>query len=154
MAKLWRRLAAVLLLAAAGQSFGADFELQDISGKSHRLADYRGKWVLVNFWATWCPPCLTEIPELNGLHDARSDMVVIGVAMDSGTRSQVADFSKKQVIRYPVVMGDRKAIAQLGQPDVLPTSYLYAPSGKLVAHQAGEVSRKSIEAYIGSKKFN
>ena len=49
------------------------FLLEDIQGNTHRLEDYRGKWVLVNFWATWCPPCLSEIPQLNSLHNAHKD---------------------------------------------------------------------------------
>ena len=77
----------VSLLAWSFSGHAAGFLLEDIQGKAHRLADYRGKWVLVNFWATWCPPCLTEIPELISLHNAHKDsyLVVIGIVMDSGT---------------------------------------------------------------------
>ena len=128
----------------------SDFVLHDIQGKTHRLEDYRGKWVLVNFWATWCAPCLREIPELNSLHDAHKnkDLLVIGIVMDSGSRKKVADFAKAHGISYPVVMGDRKVTKQIGAIEVLPTSYLYNPKGEQVAYQAGEVTRASIEAYI------
>jgi thiol-disulfide isomerase/thioredoxin len=153
---LWRGalLWALLSLPLAAQA--ADFTLQDLQGKTHRLADYRGKWVLVNFWATWCPPCLSEIPELVGLHEAHKegDLVVIGVAMDSGTGKVVGDFAKSHGISYPVVMGDRRVAAQIGRVEVLPTSYLYAPNGELVSRQAGEISRESVETYIKNKKFN
>jgi thiol-disulfide isomerase/thioredoxin len=151
----WRWLAVLLLLAASATAGAAGFALQDMSGKTHKLADYRGKWVLVNFWATWCPPCLSEIPELISLHNAHKDkdLVVIGVALDS-TRASVAEFAGKSGISYPLVLGDRNMSAQIGAVDVLPTSYLYAPNGELVSYQAGEVTRASIETYIKNKKLN
>ena len=129
----------------------ADFALQDLQGKTHHLSDYRGKWVLVNFWAVWCPPCLSEIPELSALHDAHKGVVVIGVAMDSGSATSVADFARKHGISYPVVMGNRKVAAQIGSVNALPTSYLYNPAGEQDNCQAGVVTRSSLENYIKSR---
>ena len=148
-----RKLLAVCLLLFALGAAANEFTLEDIKGKTHHLADYRGKWVLVNFWATWCPPCLDEIPELTSLHNAHrdKDLLVIGIAMDSGSREKVADFAQAHGISYPVVMGDRKITAQIGAVEVLPVSYLYNPKGEQVSYQAGEVTRASIEAYI--KKY-
>ncbi len=145
-----------LLLAMPFSGHAASFLLEDMQGRMHRLADYRGKWVLVNFWATWCPPCLSEIPELNSLYNAHkdSDLVVIGIAMDSGSSKKVTDFAQARGISYPIVMGNSAIAAQIGKPEVLPTSYLYAPDGELVSYQSGEVTRESVEAYIKSRKFN
>ena len=146
----------LLLLILPFSSYAADFSLEDMQGKTHRLADYRGKWVLINFWATWCPPCIGEIPELTSLHNAHkdNDLVVIGIAIDSGSSKKVADFAKAHGISYPVVMGNREIAAQIGEMEVLPTSYLYAPNGEQVSSQPGEVTRESIEAYIKSRKLN
>jgi len=122
-------------------------------GAGQFLGDlYRGKWVLVNFWATWCPPCLEEIPDLVALHEARSktDLVVIGVALDSD-RDSVTEFVQKKRISYPVVYGDYQQAAQVGEVEALPTSFLYDPSGKLVSYQEGMVTRSSVESYIKSK---
>lgn len=151
-----RNLLIGLLLALPVFAQASGFSLEDIQGNTHRLEDYRGKWVLVNFWATWCPPCLSEIPELNSLHDAHkdNDLVVIGIVMDSGSSRKVADFSRAHGISYPVVMGNRRIAAQIGEMDVLPTSFLYSPNGEQVSYQAGEVTRESIETYIRNKKLN
>ena len=152
-ANLLRGALITLLLVCSGLACAADFSLQDIQGKTHRLADYRGKWVLVNFWATWCPPCLKEIPELVSLHDAHhdKDLLVIGIAMDSGSKKQVAKFARAHGISYPVVMGDRRNTAQFGVLEILPVSYLYNPGGEQVSYQEGEVTRASVEAYINKK---
>src|SRR3989338_4110386 len=99
--EIFRNLArGLLLLALSSPIHATDFSLEDMRGKMHRLEDYRGKWVLVNFWATWCPPCLSEIPELSSLHDAHkdSDLVVIGIAMDSGSARKVTDFAEAHEI--------------------------------------------------------
>lgn len=148
-----RRWLLWLSLGLPFSACAADFLLEDMQGKMHRLADYRGKWVLVNFWATWCPPCLNEIPELVSLHDAQK-VAVIGIAIDSGSRKKVARFAEAHRISYPLVMGNDKITAQIGEVEVLPTSYLYAPNGEQVSYQAGEVTRGSVEAYIKGKKFD
>ncbi len=144
-------LAAVLLLAAGGAA-AQGFVFKDMHGQAQRLSDYRGKWVLVNFWATWCPPCLQEIPDLISLYEAHknTDLMVIGVALDSSEKS-VRDFVAKQHISYPVAVSDYDQAEQVGQVEALPTSYLYDPAGKLVSYQEGMVSRDSVEAYIKSK---
>ena len=145
----------LLLLTLPFSGYAADFSLEDMQGKTHHLVDYRGKWVLVNFWATWCPPCLNEIPELSSLHNAHkdSDLVVIGIAMDSGSTRKVANFAEAHGISYPIVLGNRKIAAQIGELEVLPTSYLYAPNGEQASYQVGEVTRESVETYIKNKKF-
>jgi peroxiredoxin len=152
-AKRWAGLLFALLLACSWAGYAADFSLEDMQGKTHRLSDYRGKWVLVNFWATWCPPCLNEIPELVSLHNAHQnkDLLVIGIAMDSGSSNKVNAFVQAHGISYPVVMSDRKVKAQLGEVQILPFSYLYNPQGELVSSQAGEVTRASVEAFIQKK---
>ncbi len=124
-----------------------------MQGKQQRLQDYRGKWVLVNFWATWCPPCLEEVPDLVSLHEAHknTDLVVIGVALDS-TEKSVREFVAKRHVSYPVVVGDYDLAAQVGEVEVLPTSYLYNPQGELVSYQEGLLTRSSIESYIKNKK--
>jgi thiol-disulfide isomerase/thioredoxin len=139
--------------ADAGESLLA-LSLPDAAGTEYPLEKWRGRIMVINFWATWCPPCLAEIPELVALHDAHkdSDLVVVGVALDS-TRASVSEFAAKSGISYPLVLGDRKMARQIGVVEVLPTSYLYAPDGELVSYQAGEVTRASVESYIREKRL-
>ena len=108
--------------------------------------------MLVNFWATWCPPCLEEIPDLVQLHEAHKnkDLVVIGVALDS-TKESVVEFVSKKKVPYPTVFGDYSMAEQVGEVEALPTSYLYDPTGKLVSYQQGMVSKASVESYIKGK---
>ena len=147
------RIALLLFLAFSSLGHATDFVLEDIQGKVHRLTDYRGKWVVVNFWATWCPPCLREIPELASLHSAHKDkdLVVIGIALQSGSSDKIASFAREHGINYPVVLGDFKMAKKIGAVDVLPASFLYNPGGEQVSYQAGEVTREIIEAYIKNK---
>ena len=146
----------ILFLAAlalsAGVASAESFVFKDMQGHEQRLQDYRGKWVLVNFWATWCPPCLEEIPDLISLSEAHKnkDLVIIGVALDS-TKESVVEFVAKKKVSYPIVVGDYDLAAQVGEVEALPTSYLYDPTGKLVSYQQGMVSRSSVESYIKSK---
>jgi thiol-disulfide isomerase/thioredoxin len=144
-------LISCLLLASVNVA-AENFAFKDMQGKEQRLSDYKGKWVLVNFWATWCPPCLEEIPDLVDMHNAHkaSDLVVIGVVMSSSLDS-VKSFAEQLDISYPIVIGTSKIVAQIGKVEALPTSYLYDPTGKLVSYQAGIVTREAIENYIRSK---
>lgn len=148
-----RSVAVGLLLLVTWCCEVADFTFQDLQGKTHRLADYRGKWVLVNFWATWCPPCLNEMPELNSLHNAHQgkDLLVIGVAMHSGSESVVSRFVAAHHIDYPIVMGTRKSAKQIAAIDALPANYLYNPVGEQVISQVGEITRDSVERYIAAQ---
>ena len=147
-----RLLGVAAFLLSAGAASAESFVFKDMQGHEQRLQDYRGKWVLVNFWATWCPPCLQEIPDLVALHEAhkRTDLVVIGVALDS-TEASVREFVAKKQVSYPVAVGDYDLAGQVGEVEAIPTSYLYDPTGKLVSYQQGMVTRESVETYIKSK---
>ncbi len=131
----------------------AGFSLRDTDGQRHRLDDYRGKWVLVNFWATWCPPCVEEIPELSALYDERKsgDLVVLGVAMEYTDAQAVIDFARSHAMSYPLVLGNERSAAQFGKVKVLPSTFLYDPKGKLVLRRIGPISREEIEVIIGKQ---
>ncbi len=128
------------------------FTLTDSRGKVHKLSEYKGKWVLVNFWATWCPPCLEEIPDLVALHENKKNkLVVIGVAMDYRDPKEVLTFAEQQMISYPIVLGDSHSVAEVGPVRGLPTTYLFDPQGKVVAYNVGALTRAAVESYISKK---
>src|SRR5947209_1515582 len=104
-------LAAALLAATAAYSF----DLSDTQGGKHRLADYKGRWVVLNFWATWCVPCIQEIPEIAQFHRSHGKVVVIGVAMDAQNPARVKQFAAKLGHDYPLVIADEAVEKQLGE---------------------------------------
>lgn len=147
-----RRSLLIVLLALSSLQAQA-FTLVDSKGKSHSLSQYKGKWVLVNFWATWCPPCLEEIPDLVALHENKKNkLVVLGVAMDYKDPKQVLQYADQMMVSYPIILGDQKMAAQIGAIPGLPTTYLYNPEGKMVAYNVGALTREAVERYISNKK--
>jgi thiol-disulfide isomerase/thioredoxin len=135
----------VACLYASMPAAAAQFSLTDADGKTHKLADYRGKWVIVNFWATWCPPCLEEIPDLVAISDARKDVQVFGVAMGFQDPKQVLQFAEGMFVGYPIVLGDSKTAEQIGKVIGLPTTFVYNPKGKLAKRYVGKVTREQLE---------
>jgi thiol-disulfide isomerase/thioredoxin len=138
-------IAGLALLLAAGAA-GA-FDVTDTEGRRHRLADYRGKWVVVNFWATWCTPCIREIPEIAEFQRAHSPdrAVVIGIAMDVDNPAKTKQFAQKVGHAYPLVLEDEATEKQFGKVKGLPTTVIFDPAGKRHFDRAGTVTRKSLE---------
>jgi len=147
-------LAGLLLALTVSWAQADGFRVTDTTGKTHTLAGYKGKWVLVNYWATWCPPCLEEIPDLIALHGNRkNNIVVIGIALDYRNPKQVIEFAEGLLVNYPIVLGTAQIVNQIGPVQGLPTTYLYNPAGKMVAQQVGAITREAVESYIASKNL-
>ena len=127
-----------------------EFVLPDLSGKERRLSEFRGKWVLVNYWATWCPPCLEELPELEVFHNAHQhrDAVVIGINLEDIDLARLKEFVENQFLSFPVLREKPGFRTQLGAVPALPTSDLISPEGEMVARQVGVVDGEMIERYI------
>lgn len=150
---LARLLTLLCLLLAANFPAQAreGFVFKDIAGETHALQSYSGKWVVVNFWATWCPPCLEEIPDLIALHEKRKNLSVIGIAVDYKSVEEVKSFVDDNMMSYPIVLGDDKVLQQFSSATVLPTTYIYNPQGNLVKVHHGLVTREYIEKMIAGK---
>ena len=141
-------------LLPAAEEMPANFELKDIAGNKHQLSNYKGKWVLVNYWATWCPPCLEEVPDLVNLYDhhRKKDLIVIGVVFDYKNTKEVAEYVDDMLMSYPIVLGDDEVAAQIGTAEVLPTTFIYNPQGVLVKIKRGLITKQYIEKIIGIAK--
>lgn len=139
------------LKVPAEANVSASFTLKDTAGIQHQLSDYKGKWVLVNYWATWCPPCLEEVPDLVNLYDRRrkKDLMVIGVIFDFKNQKEVSDYVDDMLMSYPIVLGDDAVTAQIGTAEVMPTTFIYNPKGELVKIKRGLISKQYIEKIIG-----
>ena len=150
------------LLAATKATHNADFKnrevknfvLKDTAGKTHVLSQYKGKWVIVNYWATWCPPCLEEVPDLVALYDSRKnkDVLVLGVVFDFESAAEVAEYVDDMLMSYPIVLGDDAVMQQIGSAEVLPTTYIYNPQGVLVKTKRGKVTKQHLEGLMKANK--
>ncbi len=135
-----------------------NFEFTDVNGKNLKLSDFKGKWVLVNFWAPWCPLCWVEVPTLNELNK-RKDFVVIGVGLDYGPdEGVVKDTANRHSIEFnSVVAGGARRnpdspFRQVGPVDFYPTSYIYDPNGEIVMFIPGQVRMNKILAFMDDYK--
>jgi cytochrome c biogenesis protein CcmG, thiol:disulfide interchange protein DsbE len=148
------------LLCAANSSKNANeiapnFTRADFAGKAIRLADYRGKLVLLNFWASWCAPCREEMPRFSQWQSdyGAKGLQVIGVSMDDDAQP-AKEFLLQHPVSYPIVMGDAKLGEDFGGVLGLPTSYLIDPQGHILARFRGETNLAKLEAEIKTQLSN
>ena len=126
-----------------------DFELQQLHGDMVSLSEYRQKWVVLNYWATWCAPCRKEIPDLSALHDARDDVVVLGLAFEDTDVENFDEFLEEFHPSYSILLVDVYAPPEpFGAPKVLPTTVILNPEGIPVKTYLGPVTREHIESFI------
>lgn len=132
---------------AAAPRTAPDFELKDANGRTVRLSDYRGKVVLLNFWATWCGPCTVEIPWFVEFERRYKDQgfAVLGVSMDEDGWEVVRPFMSRLRINYRVLMGNGEVARLYGGVDSLPTTFLIDREGKIVKVHVGLVSQSRYE---------
>jgi thiol-disulfide isomerase/thioredoxin len=146
-----RYLFALVLLAALPLGAQAvDMPLTALDGRQTNLKHFQGKWLVVNYWATWCPPCIVEMPELQSFHDehATRDALVIGINSELISQQQLQNFLDDYFITYPIYISRPGEKSELGLIPGLPTTFLVSPAGKVVARQVGPVTRDMIEQFI------
>lgn len=128
-----------------------DFSLPQLGAGEVALSDYRGEWVVVNYWATWCAPCRKEIPELSALHSERNDVTVLGLAYEELEDADFNEFLEDFDVSYPILKVDvYQPPEPFGTPKVLPTTIILNKEGRSVKAYLGPVTREAIETYIDS----
>jgi peroxiredoxin len=124
-----------------------DFALMSLDGSKVKLSDYRGKAVLLNFWATWCSPCRVEMPWFEDLQKqyGKDGLVVLGIAMDDSEPAKIAQFASALGVNYPVLLGTDQVSDDYGSVQYLPTTFYIGRDGLIVDKLTGLLDRKDIE---------
>jgi thiol-disulfide isomerase/thioredoxin len=126
-----------------------EFTLPDLDGKPLSTADWRGKVVLINFWATWCPPCVVEIPDLVRLQDRfAGELLIVGLSQDAGPVADVKAFAQKMKMNYPIAIVTPEVEAKFGGVFGLPTTFVVDPQGRVVQKHVGLFDPAMYEAEI------
>lgn len=118
------------------------FTLKLTDGKDIKLSNYKGKIVIIDFWATWCPPCRRGIPDMIDIQKKyQRDVVIIGISLDRETKPDVVPFIKKYEINYPVAYGTTEVVVAFGNIEAIPTSFIIDKSGQIVDKHIGLVDK-------------
>lgn len=152
-ASQWICLSMVLLVSLSWAAYETeepvDFTLAQLGGGEVSLSDFRGEWVVVNYWATWCAPCRKEIPDLSLLHDEREDVTVLGLAYEELDDADFFEFLEDFEVTYPILKVDVFDPPEpFGAPKVLPTTVILDRQGRAVKAFLGPVTREAIEAFV------
>ena len=128
-----------------------DFSLKSVEGKTIKLSDYKGKVVIIDFWATWCGPCRRGIPDLVSIQkEFKKDVVIIGISLDGEkTIKDVPGFVKSYAINYPIVYGNEKVVNDYGGIEGIPTAFVVDKKGNVVDRHIGLVSK---DTYVNKIK--
>ena len=128
-----------------------DFSLQRLHGDEVSLSEYRGNWVVLNYWATWCAPCRKEMPDLSALNEARDDVIVLGLAYEDTELENFDEFLEEFQPSFEILLVDVYAPPEpFGAPKVLPTTIILNPAGYPLKTYLGPVTREAIESFIDS----
>jgi thiol-disulfide isomerase/thioredoxin len=153
MKRLWSiSIIAVVFLVVGGNAQSSkrqkapNFSLSTQNGKMIELAKLKGKVVLVNFWATWCPPCRAEIPDFIDVYNTYKSkgFEIVGIALDEEGWDKVAPFMKEAKINYPIVLGSRDIIQAYGGIEGIPTTFMVDKDGYIVGQQVGTLTKSAL----------
>ncbi len=151
MKNTMKKILLLLLLSVYSLSlYAVDMSMTDLKGKESKISDYLGKWGVVNYWATWCPPCREEMPELQAFHDdhEKTDGVVLGFNTEVIGEDDIQEFLDDYFVTYPNFRVGPVSDTEFGKVPGLPTTFLISPKGKVEARQIGGVTKEMIERFM------
>ncbi|HVN47211.1 MAG TPA: TlpA disulfide reductase family protein [Bacteroidota bacterium] len=129
-----------------------NFSLKKEDGTTIELAKLKGKVVIVNFWATWCPPCRAEIPDFIKVQEQykKNGLVIVGISLDQNGWPAVHAFAAKAKFNYPIVLGNDEVVQAYGGIDAIPTSFIIDKKGYIVDKQVGMLTNETLEPKLKS----
>ena len=141
-------LASAATVASAADQVG-DFSFKDVDGKTHRFSEYRGKWVIANYWATYCGPCVSELPALNSIAKQFKDKVVV-LGMEAGETpvKELKQFAEQKKLNYTVVPTQDSTMFSMGLLYGVPTTFIVDPKGKIIDTHMGAVTVPQLQSYL------
>lgn len=154
-------LLSMVLLAFAGTAIAADkasmpvhpqLAVTTLADQPWQLSAQRGKWVVVNFWATWCSPCIKEMPEISDFVDTHEQVEAIGLAYEDSDKATVQAFLDKHPVQYPIALVDPfMPLPDFDAPRGLPTTYIIAPDGTVKNKHVGPITALDLAKLTGVK---
>ena len=135
---------------ASAQQQVRDFSFKDINGKNHRFSQYKGKWVIVNYWSTYCGPCIAELPALKRIAAQYKGWVVV-LGMDAGETPdhEMKQFIRRRGINYTVVPTQDSSMFALGLIYGVPTTFIVSPQGRIVDTHMGAITLQQMQRFVG-----
>jgi len=132
------------------QQAAPDFVLKDVNGKDVKLSDFKGKIVVLNFWATWCGPCRKEIPDFIELQEeyGKEGLQFIGIALDQEGAAKVKPFVDKNKISYPILIGNNDIADKYGGMNAIPVTFLIDRKGMIRGHYIGMRQKSDLESML------
>ncbi len=131
-----------------------DFSFYDMQGVTHKFSDYKGKWILVNYWATYCPPCRAEIPDIEEFYRKnKSKFIVLGMDAGGTDDASIKAFKKDLDITYPLIPAQESTLVAFGVVMAIPTSYIINPQGEIIDKYVGLITYDDLDFNVNPQNF-